>query len=130
MRVKVYSSVYSISSICEHFWELVGLVCLHPKFGMAQSKVGLAQPKFGMVQPKVGLAQPKFGMVQLKVGIAQWHGLCHLRLVLVDQNLPSKTYFSSNVSDPHKQKLENIKRLCIPSKQISLTDHSFMTDSK
>ena len=64
------------------------MVCLHPKFGLAQSKVGLAQPKFGMVQPKVGLAQPKFGMVQLKVGIAQWHGLCHLRLVLVDQNLP------------------------------------------
>ena len=55
---------------------------------MAQSKVGLAQLKFGMVQPKVGLAQPKFGMGQLKVGIAQWHGLCHLRLVLVDQNLP------------------------------------------
>ena len=62
------------------------LACARPTLGCTMPNLGCARPTLDCAQ--VGQAQPKFGMVQLKVGIAQWHGLCHLRLVLVDQNLP------------------------------------------
>ena len=58
------------------------LACARPTLGCTMPNLGCARPTLDCAQ--VGQAQPKFGMVQLKVGMAQWHGLCHLRLVMVD----------------------------------------------